>query len=348
MCRRHTHLSDDKAVAKVGHIVLVLLVLAGVSAQAQTLERVRAAKALVCSVNAEEGDYSRTDDHGAREAFERDLCTAVAVAVLGPDAKTVVKVFPDDSTAVTALKASEVDLLPSLTLDFTHATEKGVGFSGVVLWDGVGFMVPVASGVTRPEQLSGKKVCLLDGTEVEDVVIEWFKRMGLKANPFPFQEEGEMEAAFVTGGCAAIAGDLTRLASTKIGFGEIAGKFKVLPGAISKDPLGAAYLRSDERFGWVVDWVVQVLIGAEEVGLSKAATHGDDADVTVRRMMGRTHELGGRLGLADDWAVRVIGAVGNYGEIYERDLGVKTEMGLERGWNRLSRDGGWMVGLPLK
>ncbi len=169
-------------------------------------------------------------------------------------------------------------------------------------------------------------------------------------NVFPFSEEGEMEAAFVTGTCAVLAGDRTRLAATRVGFGEIAGKFKVLPGVISKDPLAAAYLRSDERFGWVVDWVVQVLLAAEELGVSKAKPVGKDVewDLNRRRLAGKTHELGARLGLKDDWAVRVIEAVGNYGEIYERDLGVGSEMGLERGWNRLATDGGLMVGLPLK
>lgn len=330
-------------------LLVVLLVLAA-AAEGQTLERVKAASALVCGINAEEGDYSRTDDHGRREAFDRDICKAVAVAVLGARAKTVVKAYPDDGTALAALRAGEVDLLPSLTMDFTHATERGIGLSGVVLWDGVGFMVPVASGVKRPEELAGKKVCLLAETEVEDVVSAWFRRKGLKGNPFPFQEEGEMEAAFVTGGCAAIAGDLTRLASTRIGFGEIAGKFRVLPGAISKDPLAAAYLRSDETFGRVVDWVVQVLIGAEEMGVTQVRPVGKDEewDMVERRLAGKTHELGARLGLADSWAVRVVKAVGNYGELYERDLGARSEMGLERGWNQLAGDGGLMVGLPLK
>jgi general L-amino acid transport system substrate-binding protein len=334
-------------------LIAILLVLAGVaafSAHAQTLDRVRAAKKLVCGVNAEEGEYSRTDDHGTREAFDRDLCRAVAVAILGTGAKTEVKLFPDDVEAVSALKAGAVDLLPTSTLDFTHATERGVGFSGVVLWDGVGFMVPVASGVRRIEEIAGKKTCVLAETEVEETVRAWARRSGVAVNVFPFSEEGEMEAAFVTGTCSVLAGDLTRLASTRVGFGEIAGKFRILPGAVSKDPLAAAYLTSDERFGRIVDWVVQVLVGAEEMGVTQARPVGKNVewDLNERRLAGKTHELGARLGLADDWAVRVVEAVGNYGEMYERDFGVRTEMGLERGWNRLATDGGLMVGLPLK
>jgi general L-amino acid transport system substrate-binding protein len=321
------------------------------TACALTLDRVRTAKKLVCGVNAEEGEYSRTDDHGTREAFDRDLCKAVAVAILGVGAKTEVKLFPDDVEAVAALKAGAVDLLPTTTLDFTHATERGVGFSGVVLWDGVGFMVPIASGARRVEELAGKKTCVLAETEVEETVKTWVRGSGVALNVFPFTEEGEMEAAFVTGTCPVLAGDLTRLASTRVGFGEIAGKFKILPGAVSKDPLAAAYLPgNDERFGRIVDWVVQVLVGAEGMGVTQARPVGNGVewDLNERRLAGKTHDLGARLGLADDWAVRVLEAVGNYGEIYERDLGVRTEMGLERGWNRLARDGGLMVGLPLK
>jgi len=329
---------------------LVVLLALAATAGAQTLERVKTAKTLVCGLNEEDGEYSRTDDHGTREAFDRDLCKAVAVAILGPAAKTEVKVFSDDVDAIAALKIGTVDLLPTSPLDFTHATEPGIGLSGVVLWDGVGFMVPVTSRAQRMEDLGGKKTCVLAETEVEDTVKAWVQRSGVALNVFPFTEEGEMEAAFVTGTCPVLAGDLTRLASTRAGFGEIAGKFKVLPGVVSKDPLAAAYLASDQRFGRIVDWVVQALIGAEEMGVAQAHPVGVAAewDLNERRLAGKTHDLGDRLGLPDDWAVRVVEAVGNYGEIYERDLGPKTEMGLLRGWNRLGRDGGLMVALPLK
>ena len=308
---------------------------------------------MVCGVNVEVGDYSRSDDHGAREAFDKDLCRAVGVAILGASAKVVVKNFPDDVASVAALRAGNVDLLPTSTLDFTHATQSGVGFSGVVLWDGVGFMVPVASGVKRAEDLSGKKICLLAETEVEESVRAHFLRNGLKYVPFPYQEEGEMEAGFVTGGCAAIAGDLTRLGMTRIGFGEIGPKYRVLGDVISKDPLAMSYRReADGGFGEIVDWVREVMVGAEEMGIgaSTVDTQGSavEWDTNVRRLLGKTHELGARLGLRDGWAVDVIGTVGNYGEVYERDLGVKSEMGLERGRNRTVEDGGWMVGIPVK
>ena len=317
-----------------------------------TLGRVRAAKALVCGVNTEVEDYSRTDDHGAREEFDRDLCRAIAVAILGADAKVVVREFPDDSTSMAALVMGKVDLLPTLTLDFSHATGTGIGFSRVVLWDGVGFLVPVAGGVKRAEELAGKKICLLDGTEVEESVGAWFRRKALAYDPFPFQEEGEMEAAFVTGGCAAIAGDQTRLAATRVGFWGIGGRFRMLGEVISKDPLGAAFARGDGEFGEIVTWVMEVLVVAEEAGMTSASAkkpeRAEERDITARRLAGKTHELGARLGLADDWAAQVVGAVGNYGEIFARDLGPGSAMGMVRGWNRLERDGGLMVGLPLK
>jgi general L-amino acid transport system substrate-binding protein len=336
-------------------VLLVAALVAGGWASAwgagTTLDRVRAAGELVCGVNVEVGDYSRSDDHGAREAFDKDLCRAVGVAILGPSAKVAVKKFPDDVASVAALRAGTVDLLPSATLDFTHTTQSGVGFSGVMLWDGVGFLVPIGSGVQRAEDLSGKKICLLAETEVEESVRASFLRKGLKYVPFPYQEEGEMEAGFVTGGCAAIAGDLTRLAMTRMGFGELGPKYRVLGDVISKDPLAMAYRReTDGGFGEIVDWVREVLVGAEEMGIGSATVRAQGGraewDTEVRRMVGKTHDLGARLGLRDGWAVDVIGAVGNYGEVYERGLG--SGMGLARGRNRTVEEGGWMVGMALK
>lgn len=187
-------------------------------------------------------------------------------------------------------------------------------------------------------------------TEVEVALRAWFAREHLKFAPFPFQEEGEMEAAFVTGNYTALAGDLTRLAETRIAFGPLSARYVLLPEEISKDPLDAASRADDLQFAKVVGWTLEVLLQAEESGLTQknVAAAPANSDASVEILTRRTHEIGSRLGLDDAWAVRVIGAVGNYGEVYKRDLGSQSPLKLPRGLNRLYTDGGLMYALPVK
>ena len=319
-------------------------------APAQTLAHIRESKTLRCGINAETPEYSTTDDHGPRQAFDADVCRAVAVAILGPDARVAVTQLPDDVAAMEALRTGAVDLLPTLTLDMSHSAHTDFTFSPPVLYDGVGFMVPLSARVTQARQLSGKKICFLAETEVEVALRAWFVRQKLKFIPFPFQEEGEMEAAFVTGNCAALAGDRTRLASTRLAFGPLATRYTLLPGQIAADPLAAASRAGDPAFASIVRWTLEGLLLAEAYGLTRQniAAAYNNLDPTVRILTGQTREIGARLGLDDGWPVRVIAAVGNYGEIYERDLGAHSALKLPRAQNRLTTQGGLMFPLPLK
>jgi general L-amino acid transport system substrate-binding protein len=329
----------------------IVLLLAGVNAHAgTTLERVRQTGTLRCGINQETPEYSSSDDHGARAAFDGDLCKAVAVAILGPNARVVTTGYDDDVTSMDALRTHAVDLLPTLTLDLTHSVGTGVTFSRPVLYDGVGVLVPVSKGFEQGRQLSGKTVCFLAETQVEVALRAWFAEEKLKFVPFPFQEEGEMEAAFVTDNCTALAGDRTRLATTRLGFGPLAGRFVMLPDQISNDPLAAASRADDPAFAAIVKWTMEVLVLAEEDGLtqSEAARHDAGMGVKGSALLGETHETGSELGLDEGWVRRVIAAVGNYGEIYARDLGSGSPLKLARGQNRLYKDGGLMQALPVK
>jgi general L-amino acid transport system substrate-binding protein len=334
--------------------VILLLVFAGGLARAAnsspTLERVRAAGVIHCAVDAEEPEYSTTDDHGNRAAFDADLCRAVAVAVMGVDAKVVVTNYPDDAAAMAALEAGKADLIPTLGDDFTHATDGRVALTRPVLWDGVGFLLPAGSGVVSARQLSGKKVCFLAGSHVEETVRGWFARNKLDFVAFPFSEEGEMQAAFATGNCAALAGERTRLAGTRATLAEHGRRARLLDEAISNDPL-AMVVRSDDA-AWlrVVSWVMEALVAAEESGITEgnvSRLRADDADVTRRFLLGGSKQIGAALGLDDVWVAGVIAATGNYGEIYERDLGSGSAMRLPRGVNNLRGKGGVMMALPL-
>ena len=320
------------------------------SAPAQTLTHIRQSQTLRCGINLETPEYSTSDDHGAREAFDTAICKAVAVAILGPNARVTFISYPDDATSMAALTSGAVDLLPTLTLDLTHAAGTGIAFSPPLLYDGVGFLTPTASKITRAAELDNKKICVLAETEPEVALRAWFSQQHLKFLPFPFQEEGEMEAAFVTGNCTALAGDLTRLATTRLAFGPLASRYTLLPEQISKDPLAAASLANDPAFADIVRWTVEVLLQAEESSLTPqniAATH-TNPDPTIARLAGQTHEIGARLSLDNAWATNVLTAVGNYGEIFARTLGDQSPLKLPRALNRLYTQGGLMYPLPLK
>ena len=321
-----------------------------------TLARVRAAGVLGCGIDQEEPEYSTSDDHGSREAFDEDLCHAVAVAVLGEHARVRVVEYPDDRTSMEALSAGRVDMVPTLTDDFTHSVGKHLEFTRPVLWDGVGFLVLGSSPAMDSRQLSGKKICFIAETTVDESVRSWFAHEHLDYVPFPFQEEGEMEAAFATGNCGALAGDRTRLAGTRALLAEHGKSTRLLPETISKDPLAGAVRDDDPQWAAIVNWVMEALVQAEESGVTRAnvalmraaAAKASGAEPVLWFLLGGSHQIGSGLGLDDDWVVRVIEATGNYGEIYERDLGSGSALKLPRGENALGEHGGLMVALPPK
>lgn len=317
-----------------------------------TLARVRAAGLLRCGSDIEEAEYSTTDDHGNRSAFDADLCRAVAVAVLGKNAQLRVTHYPDDRDAMNALRAGDVEMVATLSDDFTHSVDTHLQFTRPVLWDGVGFLVPAVNTVARARQLSGKKICFLAETAVEESVRAWFAREHLEFVPFPFQEEGEMRAAFVTGNCAALSGDRTRLAETRAALAQHGKHTRLLAETISQDPLAAAVRDNDAQWAAIVNWVMEALIQAEESGVTQANLQSmrarADSDPVLRILFGASRQIGPALGLDDDWVARVLAATGNYGEIYERDLGSASIMQLPRGENNLREHGGAMRALTFK
>lgn len=322
------------------------------AAHETTLSRVRAAGVLHCGIDVEEAEYSTSDDHGNREAFDADLCRAVAVAVLGKGAQVRATHYPDDRAAMHGLNAGEVEMVATLPDDFTHGVGNHMQFTRPVLWDGAGFLVPEGSPAMRARQLSGKKICFLSETTTEESVRGWFVREHLDFVPFPFQEEGEMQAAFATGNCGALAGDRTRLAQTRATLAQHGRHARLLPERISKDPLATAVRDDDPQWEAIVSWVMEALVQAEESGVTRANAQAmrarADHDPVLRFLLGASHEIGPTLGLDDDWVVHVIEATGNYGEIYERDLGDGSPLKLPRGENNLRRQDGAMTALPPK
>lgn len=305
------------------------------------LDRIRTSHALVCGVSREEEDYSRASDHGNRAAFDIDLCTAVAVAVLGPGAKLIVKGFPDEPATLKALFAGEVDLAASASPTVAN-TARGLLFTSPSFYDGQGFLVPVKSAVKTPLDLAGKKVCFLTGSFAEAGLHSYASQHGISYIWYPFSEAGEMEAAFFTGNCDAISGDVSSLANIRTIDPRRAHEFVVLPQLIRQDPLAAATLASDPRFAAVANWTLQTLVAAEEFGVTQANVQAQLSSklTEVQQILGQPYGTGTALGLDPHWGAHVIEAVGNYGEIFDRDLGADSALQLDRGENRLWTDGG--------
>ena len=316
--------------------------------QHRTLDRIHTANTIVCGVSREEEDFSRNTDHGNRAAFDIDLCKAVAVAVLGPVAHLVIKNFPDEPAALQALRLGEVDLVATASLSVRNMAQD-VAFSAPVLMDGQGFLFPNNPAVRSPADLAGKRVCFLTGSAAEEGLHHYAAAHSITFVWYPFSEAGEMEAAFFTGNCEAVTSDLTSLANIRAIDPRHAYEFTILPQTIRPDPLGIATWAGDTHFTAIVYWTAQALLEAEECGI----TQGNGSlppkvrSAPVQAFLGSRFGTGAALGLHDRWVADVIIAVGNYGEVFERDLGAKSSLRLDRGENRLASQGGQLLSVPL-
>ena len=333
-------------------LLLATLVPAAQSASpaASILDTVKSTGTLQCGVIREEEDYSKADTHGNRAAFDIDICKAISSAVIGDKGKVVFSAFSDEPSAIQALRAGKVQVIATATPSVTNKILLGVSFSPVILIDGQGFLVKKTSGITSPADLAGKKVCFIDQTTNVENLTAWSQREKVKVIPFPFEEEGEMEAAMYTANCAAMTSDVTQLANTRARFNVRAKEFDILPQLISKDPLAAAYVPGDAQWSAVVDATMSVILQAEESNLTAASIdqqRTDTNDPAIPLYFGARSGLATKLHLDPDWAVRVIHATGNYREMYERDLGSNNPLQLSRGANRLWNQGGLLYAPAL-
>ncbi len=327
--------------------------MAGTVAVAQTgstLQKIKAAGSLACGTNTEEPEYSLEDAHGSHAALDLDICKALAVASLGANAKFTVVPFLVESEALKALKSGKIAVLATGSPNFINTTNRGLGFSRPIYYDYQGFLVNKSMGITSPRDLAGRKVCFLGGTEIEAQLGAYMMREKIKWLPFAFSEEGEMEAAFVTGNCAAVSADVSQLSYERAAFKNMAKYFDILPDVIAKDPLAPTYRLDDPQWAAIVNWTVEALIQAEESGVTQAnvVKMEKSDDLVIRRLLGVQTGYGQLIGLDDAWAARVIEAVGNYGEMFERDLGSGSVRKLPRGPNNLWTQGGLMYALPIR
>ena len=320
-------------------------------ATAGTLEDVQARGELNCVVTTGVPGFAAPNDSGRWEGFDVDFCRATAAAVLGDPDK--VKFIPTTGkTRFTVLNSGEGDLLyRNTTITMSRDADLKLTFLGVNYYDGQGFMVPKALGVTSAKELDGASVCIQTGTTTELNLADYFRANSMNYEPVAIETNEEGQVNYLAGRCDVYTTDASGLAATRGSFDHPKAHI-ILPEIISKEPLGPAVRQGDDQWADVTRWVLNVLIAAEEAGITQGNVAGHAAkagkNVDINRMVGTEGDFGSMIGLDKQWAVRAISAVGNYGEIFERNVGTSTPLGLARGLNAQWTNGGILYAPPVR
>ena len=302
-----------------------------------------------CGVSQGVPGFSNADASGNWTGIDVDVCRAVAAAVLGDAGK--VKFTPlSAKERFTALKSKEIDVL-SRNTTWTLSRDGGIGltFNGVNFYDGQGFMVTKASGITSVNGLNGVSACVNIGTTTELNMRDFFNSKGFKYEPVVFEHADEVVAAYDSGRCDTYTTDKSGLAAQRTKLAD-PNAHVVLPETISKEPLGPVTREGDENWSDIVRWSLNVMIEAEELGITSANADAmkTSENPAIKRLVGSEGETGAALALDQEWSLRIIKQVGNYGESYERNVGPDTPVGLSRGPNAQWINGGILYANPTR
>ena len=314
---------------------------------AQTLESIRAAHHMECGTVVSTDDWGE-DVHGNLSALEAEICRAVAVAIFGDADGLTIQAFPGEPEALGALKAGTIHLAIGISPSVLTATHFGLGFGLPVFYDSQRLMVSKKSGIADLAGLRDKVICALDMSPPERALHD---EMAARGIPYALQshsEQGEMDAAVAVRRCAAGTALESRLAQSRANFHAVSSDFVFLPERFGQYPVVPAYRYGDQKFGLVIDWAVSALIEAEALGITQGnvAAAAKREDMRAEQLLGHDFATAQALGLARNWAAKVIAATGNYGEIFQRTTGGPYH--LDRGLNALWTEGGLMRPLPKK
>ncbi len=294
--------------------------------------------------------FAAPDANGEWKGFDVAVCRAVAAAVLG-DATAVEFVPTTGKTRFTALASGEIDMLArNTTWTFSRDVDLKFTFVGVNYYDGQGFMVPKALGVSSAKDLDGATVCIQTGTTTELNLADFFRSNNISYEPVPIETNAEAQQQYLSEACDVYTTDASGLASTRATF-EAPDDHMLLPEIISKEPLGPLVRHGDNEWGDVVRWTLNALITAEELGVTSANMAEMGAGTNnpeINRLLGTEGTLGEMLGLNADWAMQALSVAGNYGEIFEQNIGESTPIGLARGLNAQWTDGGLLYSPPFR
>ena len=329
------------------------LALSASAASAGTLDDVKAKGQVTCGVSTGLAGFSAPNDQGEWSGFDVDLCRAIAAAVFGDPSKAEFKAT-NATERFTALQSGEIDVLTrNTTWTLSRDTKLGFNFAGVNYYDGQGFMINGKNlpGVNSALQLSGAAVCVQTGTTTELNLADYFRANNMEYNPVVFQALEEVNAAYDAGRCDVYTTDQSGLYAIRLTL-TAPDDHVVLPEIISKEPLGPVVRQGDDQWFDVVKWTLNAMITAEELGITQANVEemkGSD-NPEIRRVLGQEAEstLAADLGLDNEWVVNIIKGVGNYGEVFEKNIGQDSPLKIARGLNQLWTKGGLQYAPPIR
>jgi general L-amino acid transport system substrate-binding protein len=337
------------------HVLLPLIALlalafsSGHPARAQTLKAVMERGTLNCGVGQGLLGFSSMDDKNAWSGFDVDICRAVAAAIFGDPAKVTFTPL-DAATRFSSLQSGKIDLL-SRNSTWTMSRESSLGllFAGVAYYDGQGFLLRRDAKIDTALQLGGKTVCTQTGTTTELNLADYFRANDMPLKVLALATAEESRQAYDERKCDVLTSDVSQLYAERLKL-SAPDSHIILPEVISKEPLGPAVRQGDDQWFNLVKWTLYSLINAEELGVKQATI--DDAvkssNPHIKRLLGTEGEFGAQLGLANDWAARAVRAVGNYGEVYERNIGTQSKLSIPRGLNALWTLGGIQYAPPVR
>ncbi len=324
-------------------MVAVAVIASAGAAMAGTLDEVRSKGFIQAGVNGGVFGFSMPDEKGVWKGLDVDTSRAIAAAVFG-DANKVKFNALTSVQRLPALQSKEIDVLcRNTTQTLTRETVNGLNFCHVNYYDGQGFLVPKKLGIKSAKELGGATICVLPGTTTEMNAADFFRANNMTWKPVVIEQTAELSRAFFAGRCDCLTSDLSQLAAHR-SVAPNPDDYVLLPEIISKEPLCPVVRHGDDQWYDVVNWTVMALLEAEELGINSKNVDKmlKSKDPKIMRFLGVTPGMGKALGLDDKWAYNIIKQVGNYSEIFERNVGVNTKLGLERGLNALWNKGGIM------
>ncbi|MEL6203393.1 MAG: amino acid ABC transporter substrate-binding protein [Pseudomonadota bacterium] len=325
------------------------LALTASTASAATLDDVKAKGFIQCGVSQGLPGFSNPDADGNWSGMDVDLCKGIAAAIFG-DAEAVKFTPLSAKERFTALQSGEIDVLSrNTTWTMSRDTQLGLNFAGVNYYDGQGFMIRTDMDINSALELSGASICTNTGTTTELNVADYFRANNMEYELVAFEKADEVVAAYDAGRCDVYTTDQSGLYAQRLKLTDPSAH-KVLPEIISKEPLGPVVRQGDDQFFNIVKWVHNATLNAEEFGVTSANVEEmkSSDNPSIKRLLGTEGEFGTSIGLDNDWAAKVIMAVGNYGEIFDRNVGPDTPLAISRGVNALWSDGGLQYAPPVR
>ncbi|MDB4837586.1 amino acid ABC transporter substrate-binding protein [Marinomonas sp.] len=338
--------------SNVGTLLSTAAIAASISAAASaaTLDDVKAKGFIQCGVSEGVPGFSNVDTSGNWLGIDVDACRATAAAVFG-DAQKVKFTPLSSKERFIALQSGEIDVLSrNTTWTYTRDASLGLDFTAVNFYDGEGFMVRKDLGVESAIDLDGVTVCTEQGTTTELNMADFFRKHKLSYIPVIIEKNDQVVAAYDTGRCDVFMTDKSGLAANRTKLADPSAHV-ILPETISKEPLGPVVRHGDNQWKDIVTWAMFAQVNAEEMGITSnnvATIKNETTDPGVARLLGKEGDMGSQLGLSSDWAYNIISQVGNYGEMFERNVGLSTPVGLPRGLNGLWTEGGIMYAPPVR